>query len=404
MAQSNERGHEAPAWPIAIVATLGMSVSYVDRQTLAAIAPSVTKSLGIDNTRYGFLLSAFSIAYLIGAPLAGVLVDRLGARRGFAAAVLVWSVVASAHAFAFSFGALFLLRVLLGAAEAPSFPAAAQAVRHALPANRRSLAFGMLFTGSTLGALVAAKLSIGLEIRYGFRGAFVGTALIGLLWLPVWLWVSRGLRHTPPPAPATNAPRGEWRALLKSAPVLRAVVAVIGSAPGLMFALNWTAKYLVDGWHVPKENIANYLLVVPVLFDLGSVGFGGIASRREATRKVHRTHRDLLLVAMVLAALLVATPLATSPAEAIAILGISACGGGGIYAMVTADMLTRVPAHQTSSAGGLTAAAQSLAHIVAGPLVGWSIERTHGHATALVVLGLVVIPTTIAFVAWPRLD
>ena len=73
MAQSNERGHEAPAWPIAIVATLGMSVSYVDRQTLAAIAPSVTKSLGIDNTRYGFLLSAFSIAYLIGAPLAGVL-------------------------------------------------------------------------------------------------------------------------------------------------------------------------------------------------------------------------------------------------------------------------------------------------------------------------------------------
>ena len=404
MAQSKEP--ETTAWPVAIVATLGMSVSYVDRQTLAAIAPSVTKTLGIDHPPYGFLLSAFSIAYLLGAPLAGVLVDRLGARRGFAIAVLVWSAVAGAHAFAFSFGALFLLRVLLGAAEAPSFPAAAQAVRHALPPGRRSLAFGMLFTGSTLGALVAAKLSIALELRYQFRGAFVGTALIGLLWLPVWLWVSRGLRHTPPPAPSPGAaaPRGAWIALLKSPAVLRAVVAVVGSAPGLMFALNWTSKYLVDGWHVPKENVANYLLVVPVLFDLGSVGFGWIASRREAARKEHRTHRDLLLVAMFLAALLVATPFATSPEQAIAILGISACGGGGIYAMVTADMLSRVPSHQTSSAGGLTAAAQSLAHIVAGPIVGWSIERTHGHATALVALGLVVIPTTIAFVAWPRLD
>ena len=77
------------AWGVAALATLGMSVSYVDRQTLAAIAPSVTKALAIDNTRYGWLVAAFSMAYLVGAPLAGVVVDRLGARRGFAMAVLV---------------------------------------------------------------------------------------------------------------------------------------------------------------------------------------------------------------------------------------------------------------------------------------------------------------------------
>ena len=143
----------ARAWSLAVVATLGMSVSYVDRQTLAAIAPSVSKALDIDNQQFGWLLSAFSFAYLVGAPIAGVVVDRLGSRRGFALAVLVWSVVAALHGLATSFGILFLLRVLLGAAESPSFPSAAQAIRRALPGARRPLAFGILFTGSSIGAI-----------------------------------------------------------------------------------------------------------------------------------------------------------------------------------------------------------------------------------------------------------
>ena len=70
------------AWALALTATFTMSVSYIDRQTLSALAPTVTKALAIDETHYGFLLSAFSISYLVGPPLAGRLMDRVGARRG----------------------------------------------------------------------------------------------------------------------------------------------------------------------------------------------------------------------------------------------------------------------------------------------------------------------------------
>ena len=66
-------------------------------------------------------------------------------------------------------------------------------------------------------------------------------------------------------------------------------------------------------------------------------------------------------------------------------------------------MLARVPIERTSTAGGMTAAAQSLAHVIAGPLVGWTIDRTHGHTVALVALGALVIPTTVAFLVWPGL-
>ncbi len=392
-------------WFIAVAATLGMSVSYIDRQTLAALAPTVRAALTIDHTQFGWLLSAFSMAYLVGAPAAGVVVDRLGARRGFAVAVAVWSVVAGAHALVTSFAMLFALRVLLGAAEAPSFPAATQAIRRALPPHRRTAAYGLLFTGSSVGAMIAAPLALSIEGAHGFRAAFLGTAVVGLVWIPAWLWTSRGDRipaeqmeskaHEPPHA-------ARWIDVVRSAAVLRAVVAVVGSAPLLMFVLNFTPQYLVEHWHLPRLGTRWLLVVAPLMFDVGAVGFGWWGSRKERTGTGEReTHVNLFLVAAVMAASLVFAPLASSPRIAVFIFGLAACGGGGIYVIATADMLARVPLRSTSSAAGMSAAAQSLAHIVASPLVGMAIDRTHGYGSAIVGLGLAVIPTSLAFALWP---
>jgi ACS family hexuronate transporter-like MFS transporter len=382
-------------WALAATATLGMSVSYIDRQTLAAIAPSVTSALGLDNTQFGWLISAFSMAYLVGAPLSGIVVDRFGARASFVWAVVVWSVVAGAHAFAFSFGTLFTLRVLLGLAEAPSFPSAVQAIRRALPSARRPLAFGLLFTGSSIGAMVAAKLAVRLDAAYGYRGAFAGTAIIGTLWIPFWLLFTRGAGLDRPAARAATTSIS-WREVALSPAVVRAIVAVVGSAPLLMFVLNWTSKYLVDAWHVPKANVGNLLIWAPLLFDIGAIGFGAIATMRGK-----RSTTPLVVIATLLATALVLAPLAPSPHAAIAIFAIAASGGGGLYVMITNDMLARVPIERTSAAGGLTAAAQSLAHIIAGPLVGWTIDRTHGHAIALIGLGGIVAPTILVYLLWP---
>jgi ACS family hexuronate transporter-like MFS transporter len=394
-----------------------MSVSYIDRQTLAAIAPTVRAALAIDHTQFGWLVSAFSMAYLVGAPAAGVVVDRLGARRGFAVAVVVWSVVAGAHALVTSFAMLFALRILLGAAEAPSFPAAAQAIRRSLPRTWRTAAYGLLFTGSSLGAMIAAPLALSLEAAFGFRAAFLGTAAIGTLWIPFWLAMTRADRIPPddagpdPGAPrsisrgpeAVETTRARWLDVVLSPPVLRALVAVIGSAPAIMFVLNWSSQYLVEQWHMPRLGTRGLLVLPPLSFDVGAVGFGWWASTREKGPATgpKKTHVDLFALAAGMAALLVFAPLAPSPALAMLIFGASACGGGGIYVLVTADMLSRVPRDKTSSAGGMTAAAQSLAHIVASPLVGMAIDRTHGYGVALVALGLVVIPTSLAFALWP---
>jgi len=396
-------------WGVAVAATLGMSVSYIDRQTLAAIAPSVRSALAINHTQFGWLVSGFSMAYLVGAPTAGAVVDKLGARRGFALAVVVWSFVAGAHAFATSFATLFALRVLLGTAEAPSFPSATQAIRRALPGTRRTAAYGMLFTGSSIGAMIAAPLAIHLEARFGFRFAFVGTALVGTLWIPFWLFMTRGSRIPPAElgaAAVAREPEVSWLDVARSAPVLRAIVAIIGSAPAILFVQNWGAQYLVERWLLPKAEISGYLVIPPLFFDLGAVGFGWYASTREISGRhfeEQRTHNDLMLLGAALSAALALAPFAPSPLAAMLFFGVAAAGGGATFVLVTSDLMSRVPVSRTSAAGGLTAAAQSLAHIVASPLVGMTIDRTHGYDLVVVTLGVAVIPTSLAFVLWPSL-
>lgn len=175
--------HEQPhalsrgaAWTIALTATMTMAVSYMDRQTLAVLAPTVTKELSISEVTYGWLVSTFSVAYLIGSPIAGRILDKIGVRRGLLGAVLIWSVIAALHAPVPNVAALFALRIALGLAESPSFPGAAQTVQRALPPADRARGFGILFTGSSLGSMIAPGLATTLKIYFGWRLAFLGTA------------------------------------------------------------------------------------------------------------------------------------------------------------------------------------------------------------------------------------
>ena len=399
------------AWTVVVVATLVMSVSYIDRQTLAALAPTVRDALHISHEQYGYVLAAFSLAYLIAAPLAGGLLDRTGARKGLVAAVLAWSAVAALQAVVPSLGALLVLRILLGLAEAPSFPGAVQTVQRALPREKRSAGIGLLFTGSSLGAMVAAPLAIYARRAFGgWRPAFLGTALLGLLWVPVWLMVTsrrsvgRALASDPPPPFESAAPLPSRWALLVTPPVARAVLLVVFSAPVIMFGLNWWPQYLADAHGISQDALAAYVPLPPLFFDLGSIGFGALASqidRREGARAHPSSRVVLMAAAALLAGAIGLVPLAKGPWPATFLAAVALAGGGGIFALLTADMIARVHPSQVSLAGGLTAAAQSIAYVVANPLVGRFVELSHSYTMVLVALGVAVPPAMLLWGVWP---
>ena len=97
--------------------TLVSLISYVDRNTLALLSPAILAETGLSAEQYGYIISAFSVAYMIGNPVWGSLLDRFGMRRGMLSAVSFWTLASAAHAFAgglWSFGALAQCSVLGG--------------------------------------------------------------------------------------------------------------------------------------------------------------------------------------------------------------------------------------------------------------------------------------------------
>jgi ACS family hexuronate transporter-like MFS transporter len=373
-----------------------MTVSYVDRQTLSAIAPSVQAALGFDDAHYGDLASAFAVAYLVGAPIAGRVIDRVGARRGLLGAVLVWSAVAALHALAPGFGVLLAMRVMLGLAEAPSFPAATQTIQRALPPVDRARGFGVLFTGSSIGAAIAPPLATWLAERFDYRAAFLGTAAAGLLWVPLWLSLAFGARaravldrkYALPPV----------RGMLHPA-LLRAVMAVLASAPLLAFGYTWATKYLVHDHHLTQRAAGTLLVAPPLFFDLGAILFGHLGSRAHA-RGAEGMPRSLFAVSAAAMLAGAAIPGAPTPALAVAALCVAMAGGGGVYALATADMAVRVPPGILSAAGGMCAAAQSIAQIVTNFGIGRSVMRTGSYTLTLLAVTAWVIPGGLVWLAW----
>lgn len=417
------------AWALTLVATFTMAVSYLDRQTLAVLGPTVKEQLHIDNQGYGWLISAFSIAYLVGAPIAGRIIDHVGARRGLLGAVLLWSAVAALHALVPGFAVLFTLRIALGLAEAPSFPGAAQTVHRALPPADRARGMGILFTGSSFGAMIAPKLATWIASHFspdrGFRVAFVGTALVGLLWVPLWLLVAfRGearavldrpaeIDATPPrsafdgtseaPSPtAEPAPRTGPFSLAIHPAVLRACLVVLASSPLINLYFNWSSNFLVAEHGLRQDQVGDYLWLPPVLFDLGAVLFGHGASRAKA-RGEDGVPPRLVALSMALMCIGFAMPLARTALDVTLLASLSLAGGGGLFSLATAEMMARVPPSRISAAGGITAAAQSLAYIIANPLIGRSVDATKSYAPIFLVLTAWVLPGTIGWLLWkPR--
>jgi MFS transporter, ACS family, hexuronate transporter len=365
---------------LTIVATLALSVSLLDRQSLSAVAPMLQSEMGISRQQFGFLGSAFALSYLVCAPIGGRLITAYGPRLVLALSVVLWSLVAAGHALASSFAWLVLGRLLLGITEAPSFPGSAETIRIALPRHRQSLGLGLLFTGSSIGAAVAAPLSVWSSTRFGLGAAFVVPALFGLTWLVPWLLVSRGL----------SAPS---RDRVQSAPVLeilqhpamhRQIVAVLCSAPCNTIVLVWFAQYLVDAAGVPKTETGHYLWLPPLVFDIGAVTFGLLRTRVKSA--------PLMLAAGTLVLCLGLSPLAPTPWFRVWAGALALAGGAGLYVIGTTDLIASVPRNMAATASGMSASVQSIVQIILGPIVGAYVDRTHQWGWVLASVGALGLP------------
>ena len=173
-------------WRILALLFFATTINYIDRQVIGLLKPLISKELDWGEADYGYIVTAFQIAYAIGLVTMGRFLDRFGTRIGYLWAVIVWSIAGMAHAAARGVIGFAIARFTLGLGESANFPAAVKSVAEWFPKKERAFATGIFNSGSTIGAIIAPVVVTAISLSLGWRWAFILTGSLGFIWLIFW--------------------------------------------------------------------------------------------------------------------------------------------------------------------------------------------------------------------------
>lgn len=298
-------------WLVLTVFVLSSAINYLDRQTLAALAPMIEAEFHLSRTQFGWILGVFSATYAASAPFAGLLIDRIGLTRAVSLVVGVWSCAGISTGFTQGLRGLMGCRVVLGAAEAGGIPAAGKAIHQYLRPSERALGNAVNQAGVSLGAIVAPPLAAWIALTRGWRSAFVITGILGLAWIPLWIFTA----HRAGPISAPKAETSTTSQLLYDRRLWAFMLANALGMVGYSLWTNWTTQYLVDKHGLTLAASARYAWIPPAFALVGGFG-GGWLSRRLMLRGMPAggARFRVCLSAAVLALGTAAVPLAPTPA------------------------------------------------------------------------------------------
>jgi len=390
-------------WTVCGLLFVVTTINYVDRQVLGILAPTLQRELHWSESQYGDVVSWFSLVYAFGFLAAGRVLDRVGVRRGFAVAIVAWSVAAIGHAFARTTAGFSVARALLGLGESANFPGAIKTVAEWFPKRDRALATGIFNAGTNTGAIVTPLVVPWIALTWGWRWAFVVTGSLGFLWLALWLAVYRDpethprvspgelahIRSDPDEAAQFAVP---WTRLLGLRQTWAFAVGKLLADPIWWFYLYWLPKFLDSKYGIKLAQVALPLIVVYVVADVGSVGGGWLSSaliKRGWT--VNRARKTAMLAMALLIVPTAFAPRAESMWAAVAIVSVAAAAhqawSANVYTLAS-DMFPRAA---VGSVVGIGAFAGAMGGVLFQRVTGRVLETTGSYVPIFVVCGLAYI-------------
>lgn len=161
-------------------------INYMDRSNISVAATAIGKDLELTSVQLGLIFSAFGWAYAALQIPGGVMVDRFGARLTYAFSLITWSLVTLLQGFTKGFVGLFGLRLATGAFEAPAFPTNNKVVTSWFPNQERASAIAFYTSGQFAGLAFLTPALVTIQHFLGWRGLFITTGSIGILWGIIW--------------------------------------------------------------------------------------------------------------------------------------------------------------------------------------------------------------------------
>lgn len=267
-------GWRSPRVVIVTLIFFLMMIGFADRLVLGLAATSIVRDLGITQTQFGLLGSAFFLFYSLSAALFGRLADRHASTRLIAGLALGAVLAHAPVLLSATFAGAMASRILLGVTHGPLVPLGLHATYSWFDARERSWPTSVVVGGTAAGATIGGPGLAWVIEHWGWQAAYALMAALILLWSVVWLQFAReGPRDTPVEQrsdPRQLAVSNAWVVIS-----LLILAALVAHGVGIIGVL-WAAPFLQvvggmslseAGWQIS----ANALGTVAAVFLFGAL-------------------------------------------------------------------------------------------------------------------------------------
>ncbi len=403
-------------WGIGLLLGSGILVSFLDRINLSVAAPQLQRVFDLGPADLGFLLSAYSWTYTALQIPMGLAVDRLGVTRIGRWGSLLWTIASGVTAVAGGFWGIVAARLLLGIAEAPSFPAVSKATGHWFPRNERARATAIFDASAKFSNVLGIPL-IGIAVvRLGWRWGFGITSAISFVYFVAFCVLYRDpsgdarlsrrereyiISGGAVPEGASGAGTSDMMGYLLRQPKVWGLTIGFG-AYGYSFYLflTWLPAYLVStsGMGILKSlSFTATPWAVATLTDLAVGGWliDALIARGADETRVRKT---VLVAGMLLGLAVVGATRTTNPLWAIFWLSIS-LGGLAAAAPVGWSLPSLIaPKGGVGAVGGIMNFAVNAMGIAAPIATGLIVKYTHSFTDAFLAAAVILVIGILAFV------
>ena len=327
------------AWRLLPLLILCYFIAYLDRVNLSFAALQMNKSLALTSAQYGFGAGLFFLTYCVCEIPSNLLLYRFGATRWIARIMFTLGICATGMAFVQGQASFYVMRLILGAAEAGFYPGVLFFLTIWFPARYSARILGLFIAAIPISGIIGAPLSgqlLGLDGVFGLQGwqwLFIVEAAPAFILAP--LVVAR-LQDTPSEAKWLPEPERHWlmRRLEseRSAVDRKRIFSVIQclTNPRVLFlaltyfsnvcllnSITFFLPQIVKGFGLSNAQ-TGMVVGLPSLLALGALLYWGRRSDRRSERYGHAASANLVGGAALLLSVMLNDPTARIAALAVA--------------------------------------------------------------------------------------
>ncbi len=390
-------------WLIVALVFIATGLSFLDRQVLSIAIIKIQDEFDMTDVEYGMVNTSFLISYAIMFTVGGRIIDVVGAKKGLALSVGLWSVANTLHGVMTGFYQLLTFRFLLGMGEGGCFPGAARTVYEWFDEKERALANGIAIGGSALGAVIAPPLTIWLAARYGWRSGFVIPGLAGMIWVVVWIAISWKKTKT-----AVKPGTYQQEKVLPFGAILRDKVVWVFIAirfmldPVFYFFMFWIPKYLNEQRGLSFDSVGNVFWIPFLALGISNI-VGGWCSDLLIQKgiSINKARKTVMGGAAILTMLTPFIEWVSTVEIAILLMSVFMFAHGFWITNYITSISDIFGKKATSTVVGLSGSAGAVSGLLVNPLIGGVIQ-TYSYRPLWIISGLLYPVAFIVLLAFIR--